>query len=82
MKRARRWERAEGLLEGTLKGIEACRELKFGVAGLELMPELREIHDQVLLDKILHTIRKCGQPGGSAPGRGLADPPVEARETG
>ncbi len=69
------------MLEGTLKGIEACLELKFGVAGLELMPELREIHDQVLLDKILHTIRRYGQPGGSAPAVD-AQAPVEARETG
>jgi hypothetical protein len=54
--------RSEGLLEGTLKGIESCLELKFGVAGLELMPDIREIHDHVVLEKVLHAIRAADSP--------------------
>jgi hypothetical protein len=52
----------EGTLKGTLNGIKACLELKFGPAGLELMPDIREIHDQVLLDQILHAIRSAASP--------------------
>ncbi len=52
----------EGLLEGILKGIEACLELKFGAEGLELMPELREIHDHELLSRILTAIGTAASP--------------------
>jgi hypothetical protein len=52
----------EGETAGLLKGIEACLELKFGAAGLTLMPELREIHDPVVLEKILHAIRSAATP--------------------
>jgi hypothetical protein len=46
----------QGFLEGILKGIEACLKMRFGVEGLELMPEVREIQDHELLRKILDAI--------------------------
>ena len=52
----------KGLLEGILKGIEACLKLKFGAEGLELMPELREIQDHELLGKILDAIETAASP--------------------
>jgi hypothetical protein len=52
----------QGLREGLLKGIEACLKLKFGAEGLELMPELRAIQDQALLDKILDAIEAAASP--------------------
>jgi hypothetical protein len=42
----------KGMEKGLLRGIEECLEVKFGAEGLELMPELRELHDHELL-KIL-----------------------------
>jgi hypothetical protein len=48
--------------QALLEGIEACLEMKFGDEGLKLMPELREIHDHVLLGKILQSIRTAASP--------------------
>jgi hypothetical protein len=48
--------------KGLLRGIEALLRVKFGAAGLELMPEIREIRDHVLLDKILDRIETVGGP--------------------
>jgi hypothetical protein len=48
--------------EGLLRGIEVALDLKFGAAGLELMPELRQIQDHVLLDKILARIKAADSP--------------------
>jgi hypothetical protein len=50
------------LLEGLLRGLEACLKLKFGAEDLELMPELREIQDPVLLGKILDAIKTAASP--------------------
>jgi hypothetical protein len=51
-----------GLEKGLLRGIEACLKVKFGAEGLELMPELRQIRDHVLLEKILDKIDVAGSP--------------------
>jgi hypothetical protein len=50
------------LEEGLLEGIEACLKMKFGDEGLKLMPELRELHDHVLLGKILKAIEPAASP--------------------
>ncbi len=51
-----------GMEKGLLKSIEVSLEVKFGAEGLKLMPELREIQDHVLLDKVLHAIRTAASP--------------------
>jgi hypothetical protein len=45
-----------------LEGIEPLLDVKFGVEGLALMPEIREIRDHVLLRKILKRIRTASSP--------------------
>lgn len=45
-----------GMRKGLLRGIESLLRVKFGAEGLELMPEIREIWDHVLLDKVLARI--------------------------
>jgi hypothetical protein len=37
-------------------GLEVALKIKFGLEGLELMPELRELHDNRLLRKALKVI--------------------------
>jgi hypothetical protein len=51
-----------GMEKGLLRGIEVALDLKFGAAGLELMPELRQIQDHVLLEKILAKIKTAENP--------------------
>jgi hypothetical protein len=51
-----------GREKGLLEGIEACLRMKFGPEGLELMPELREIHDHKLLGRILNAIETAASP--------------------
>jgi hypothetical protein len=50
------------LLEGMLRGIEVALGVKFGAAGLELMPELRQIRDPELLGKVLARIKAAASP--------------------
>jgi hypothetical protein len=50
------------LEKGLLQGIEVALDLKFGAAGLELMPELRQIQDHVLLGKVLARIKTAASP--------------------
>jgi hypothetical protein len=50
------------LVQGLLRGLEVALEMKFGAAGLELMPELRQIRDPVLLDKVLVRIKAAASP--------------------
>ena len=66
---------------GCCQGIEVSLKMKFGAEGLKLMPELREIHDHVLLDKILRCDRDGGQPGRPPPGLD-SETPVEEGEAG
>jgi hypothetical protein len=51
-----------GMEKGLLRGIEACLHVKFGDEGLKLMPELRELQDHVLLEKILDAIEPAASP--------------------
>jgi hypothetical protein len=50
------------MVEGLLQGIEVALDLKFGAAGLELMPELRQIRDPELLRKVLARIKAADHP--------------------
>ncbi len=51
-----------GMRNGLLQGIEALLRVRFGAEGLELMPELREIRDHVLLEKVLERIETADSP--------------------
>jgi hypothetical protein len=50
------------LVQGLLRGIEMCLKVKFGAVGLELMPELRQIRDPALLEKVLDRIETAANP--------------------
>ncbi len=52
----------KGLLEGRLEGIQLGLTMKFGIKGLELMPEIREIQDHELLHIILSAIPTADSP--------------------
>jgi hypothetical protein len=52
------------LVEGLLQGIEVALDVKFGAAGLELMPDLRRIRDPELLRKVLARIKTADSPDG------------------
>lgn len=56
------FERA-ALEKGLLEGIEVALDIKFGAEGLDLMPELREIHDHEFLRKVLARIKRAASPG-------------------
>jgi hypothetical protein len=49
-------------VKGLLQGIEVALDVKFGAAGLELMPELRQIRDHVLLGKVVAKIKTAASP--------------------
>src|SRR5206468_13029574 len=48
--------------ETYLKGIAVAWEIKFGEAGQELMPEIRELQDHVVLEAVLEAIPKVSTP--------------------
>ncbi len=54
--------RAEGRVEGRVEGIELALKLKFGDAGLRLMPEIRAITDAAKLKEILLAIPAAATP--------------------
>jgi hypothetical protein len=58
MLRIERIARSEGMLEG----IEQCLELKFGSAGLQLMPEIRQLTDVEVLRAVLQAIKSAASP--------------------
>jgi predicted transposase YdaD len=49
--------RAEGSKHGLLLGLETALALRFGEAGLQLLPEIRALDDPAMLEKILAQIR-------------------------
>jgi hypothetical protein len=51
-------ERA-GIRKGLLTGIEVCLRMKFGAEGLQLMPELRSLHDEEKLEAVLQAIESA-----------------------
>jgi hypothetical protein len=50
------------LRQGLPQGIESRLKIKFGPGGLELMPELRELHNHVLLEKVLKRLETADRP--------------------
>jgi hypothetical protein len=54
--------REEGLHEGLLKGIELGLKLRFGAAGLELLPEIRQLEEHEKLEAVLEAIETAGNP--------------------
>ena len=52
----------KGRTEGLIKGIEVALELKFGEAGLRLMPEIRAIEDEAKLEAVLRAVRTAAGP--------------------
>lgn len=51
-----------GLAQGRLEGIELALEVKFGVAGLRLMPEIRAITDEEKLKAVIQAMRTAATP--------------------
>ncbi len=51
-----------GMEKGLLRGIEVCLKIKFGAAGLELLPEIRELQDHELLQAVLEAIKTADSP--------------------
>jgi hypothetical protein len=51
-----------GMKRGLLKGIEVSLQLKFGAAGLELLPEIRELPSHELLEAVLDAIPTAASP--------------------
>jgi hypothetical protein len=54
--------RLEGREEGLLLGIEELLEVRFGAAGLALMPEIRSVKDAALLRQIMASIKHANTP--------------------
>jgi hypothetical protein len=52
----------KGMFAGLLKGIEALLEVKFGAAGLQLMPEIRQLQDAGMLEAVLEAIKTASTP--------------------
>lgn len=49
--------RLEGRLEGLLEGLEAVVEVKFGEAGLALLPQIRRHASSELIQQLLNSVR-------------------------
>lgn len=56
---AERIGRAEGRAEGLIEGIDAMLDMKFGQAGLALMPEIQHIDDIAILERLLQVIKSA-----------------------
>jgi hypothetical protein len=51
-----------GMERGLAKGIEAVLEIRFGDAGVQLMPEIRQIPDAAQLQEILQAAKHVASP--------------------
>ena len=47
---------SQGLSQGLIRGVEAVLKVKFGDAGLRLLPEIRQIENNDQLEAILAAI--------------------------
>ena len=54
--------RREAWREGLLEGIQLVLEVKFGAAGLALMPAIQQIQDPDLMRKIKEALRTAASP--------------------
>jgi len=54
--------REQGLVEGLHKAIELGLELKFGAAGLELLPEIHQITQVALLEALQEALKTAPTP--------------------
>jgi predicted transposase YdaD len=54
--------RQEALREGLLKAIQFGLELKFGMAGLALLPDIQKIQDLDLLNTIQEALKIANSP--------------------
>lgn len=54
----------EGVREGLLTGIEVSLEIKFGEAGLRLLPEIYKIEDVDVLRAVQKAIKTAKTPEG------------------
>ncbi len=62
IERGREEGREEGRREGLLRGLAVALDVKFGLEGLKLMPEIREIEDLGILEIIEQAIRTVQAP--------------------
>jgi hypothetical protein len=69
---AEKFGHEKGIKEGLLEGIEAMLEIKFGSAGLEMLPELKGVEDVALLRQVVASLK---QGGGVEDVRRLLPPP-------
>jgi hypothetical protein len=51
-----RYGREQGLRQGLMAGFELCLKLKFGLAGLQLLPELGKVQDVEVLRAVFLAI--------------------------
>jgi hypothetical protein len=51
-----------GMEKGLLKGIEVSLEVKFGAAGLDLLPEIRPLEDGEKRAAVLDAIKTAASP--------------------
>jgi len=59
---AERMGHQKGLREGLMAGLELALELKFGRAGLDLVPELRQIEDPAVLQAVAERLKTANVP--------------------
>jgi predicted transposase YdaD len=52
----------KGLEKGRLEGLRLALKLKFGEAGLDLMPEIAKIEDPAALEKLFQAIETAATP--------------------
>ncbi|MFO1432109.1 MAG: hypothetical protein U1F76_18525 [Candidatus Competibacteraceae bacterium] len=52
----------QGRREGLREGIQLALEVKFGAAGLALMPAIQQIQDPDLMRKIKEALRTAASP--------------------
>ena len=52
----------KGMQRANLNGIEAILDVRFAEAGTRLMPEIRQIDDNALLEKILQAAKTVAAP--------------------
>jgi hypothetical protein len=52
----------EGLRQGLLQTIEVCLHIKFGAAGMQMLPDIGNLTNVSKLDAVLQAIEKAASP--------------------